>query len=929
MERREFLHLLGLFSGTTLLSACGPESGQNKLISYLVPPDEGVTPGEALWYPATCTECPAGCGLQARVREGRPVKVEGIPEHPISGGGLCVRGQASLWRLYHPQRLRSPMLRDAQGGFNPIPWEEAFERIGKALAESRKEEKRSIYLSGRTTGSLSEQIDRFCADLDIERLPEFEIFGHAALRKAYGLLFQQDELPHYRIASADFLLTLGADLLETFVSPVDFAGQFAARKGKKEFHWVHVEPHISLTGVNADERLVLAPGSEPYLLLWLIRTLNDENALRRPLSPAIRSALPELSAAEAARRTGLTEDHLISLKTSLQRAKMPLVLAGGVSTAGGEGLATALLAGLLQWGCGAIGETVDFSRSENYSGVGSMLTLKGLAERLAEGEIGVLFVSRANPAFHAPPALVFAERLRGAALRVGITDLLDETTREFDLLLPPSHSLESWGDAEPRRGVRTLIRPAIRPLHDTRSEGDILLGLRRAGGKGGLPENYQAWLFERWRGRYSVRDLGHFADRGYLEEEVPPVEISLAEDAAGVLRQWKPAEGSGPSSVLVVAPSIRRYDGRSRPLQLLGEVPDPLTTVSYGEWVSISAKDARRLGLKEGDGIRLDAGEWSMALPAKVQPGLAEGVYVIQRDLLKTAPPGFDPETGEASSRLLVRVKKSAEHTQIAALSGSLSQKGRGIVPDPVHRKEEHKRASLYPEHEHPEHRWAMAIDLSLCTGCGACAAGCYVENNVPLTGRDEHLRGREMSWLRIEPFYDDAGRPEFVPMLCQHCHYAPCEPVCPVYAAYHNPEGLNVQVYNRCVGTRYCSNNCPYKVRRFNWWTHKPEKPLDLMRNPDLSVRTKGVMEKCTFCIQRIRAAKDHAKDEGRAVKDGEVVTACAQSCPTGAIVFGDLLDKNSRVSRLTESERVHRVFEELGTEPSVYYLSGVRSEE
>jgi molybdopterin-containing oxidoreductase family iron-sulfur binding subunit len=377
-----------------------------------------------------------------------------------------------------------------------------------------------------------------------------------------------------------------------------------------------------------------------------------------------------------------------------------------------------------------------------------------------------------------------------------------------------------------------------------------------------------------------------------------------------------------------VAPSIRRYDGRSRPLQLLEEIPDPLTTVSYGEWVSVSSGDARRLGLKEGDGIRLDVGDWSSVLPAKVQPGLAEGVYVVQRDLLETAPPGFDPATGEAASRLAVRVEKSAEHTRIAALSGSLSQKGRGIVPDPVHRKEKHERASLYPEHEHPEHRWAMAIDLSLCIGCGACVAACYVENNVPLTGRDEHLRGREMSWLRIEPFYDDAGRPEFLPMLCQHCHYAPCEPVCPVYAAYHNAEGLNVQVYNRCVGTRYCSNNCPYKVRRFNWWTHKPEKPLDRMRNPDLSVRTKGVMEKCTFCIQRIRAVKDRAKDEGRAVKDGEVVTACAQSCPTGAIVFGDLLDKNSRVFRLTESERVHRVFEELGTEPSVYYLGRTSDE-
>jgi molybdopterin-containing oxidoreductase family iron-sulfur binding subunit len=215
-----------------------------------------------------------------------------------------------------------------------------------------------------------------------------------------------------------------------------------------------------------------------------------------------------------------------------------------------------------------------------------------------------------------------------------------------------------------------------------------------------------------------------------------------------------------------------------------------------------------------------------------------------------------------------------------------------------------------------------MAIDVSRCIGCGACAASCYVENNVPATNAVDHVRGREMSWLRIEPFYDERGEVEFLPMLCQHCHYAPCETVCPVYASYHNPEGLNVQVYNRCVGTRYCSHNCPYKVRRFNWWQHTVEPPLDKLRNPDLSVRTKGMMEKCTFCVQRIRAAKDQAKDETRPVRDGDVVTACEQSCPTAAIVFGDMNDPTSRVAALAVASGGWRVLEELGTEPSVHYL-------
>ncbi|HXV20318.1 MAG TPA: 4Fe-4S dicluster domain-containing protein, partial [Desulfuromonadales bacterium] len=802
----------------------------------------------------------------------------------------------------------------------PISWDEAFGTIQTALARSREQGRRSVYLAGRTTGSLASLIEASCNALGVERLAEFEPWSHAALRQAYGLLFGQKELPQFRLEAADFLLTLGTDLLEAFVSPVDFARQIAVRKGKSGFRWVHAEPHLSLTGVNADMRLVLRPGSESALLLWLLHRFAVAGP-RRPLPAEVLAALPDLPTGDAVRLTGLTEDQLAHLAEGMNRAASPLVLAGGIATAGEGGLATAVLAGLLQWAGGSLGSTVDFARAENYAGVGSLLDLERLAKRLQQQEIGVFFVARTNPVFHAPATLAFAERLKSAALRVGLTDVLDETARELDLLLPLSHSQESWGDAEPRRGVRTLVRPAVAPLHDTRSEGDVLLGLRRSSGES-VAESYQDHLFEEWRRRFSRQDLESFAVRGFVEEAVPPVEVRLATAAVAVFLQQLtlPAAATGP--VLIVVPSIRRFDGRSRPLALLAEIPDPLTTITYGGWVSISAEDARRLGVGDGDELRLSAGEWSAVLPAKLQPGLAVGVFVVQRDLLEPAPPGFDPRTGEAAASLGIRIEKTGGRQKLPILAGSPSQHGRGLIPDPVHRQEEHKHISLYPEHAHAGHRWAMVIDLSLCIGCAACVAACYVENNVPVVGREDHLHGREMSWLRIEPFYDESGHPEFLPMLCQHCHYAPCEPVCPVYAAYHNPEGLNVQVYNRCIGTRYCSHNCPYKVRRFNWWTHRPAEPLERMRNPDLSARTRGMMEKCTFCVQRIRAAKDRAKDDGRPVRDGEVVTACAQSCPTGAIVFGDLNDAASRVAALAQSERAYRVFEQLGTEPSVRYL-------
>jgi len=920
MNRRAFLQMLGLVTGSAALSSCGPDEEQNRLISYLVPPEEGVVPGQALWHATTCTECPAGCGMQVRVRDGWPVKCEGVPDHPISAGGLCVRGQATLWRLYNPERLKVPQLREG-GEFRPTSWDEAFARILASMNEASRAGRRNVYLAGRTTGSLAALLKESCTALEMERLKEFEPFSHAALRQANTLLFGRGEVPHFRTDQADGLLTLGADLLETFVTPVGFARQFAYRAGRPGWRWWHAEPHYSLTGANADRRLSLRPGSEPHLLAWLLRHLADVG--RRPLPPSVTATLPVVSDSGAAAVTGLAPAQLEELVAGLRRAQDPLVVAGGIATGGEGGLATAVLAGLLQWTLGATGKTVDFGRAENYADVGSLLDLQRLAGRMEQGAIGVLFVARANPVFHAPAAFNFARRLHGATLRVGLGDFLDESLREMDLMLPLSHSLESWGDLEPRKGVWSLIHPTVPPLHDTRSEGDILLELRRRRGEK-VPKSYQEYLVGEWRGRQDVQPLKEFTDRGFVEEPVAATPVTLDERAAAAfLRNLRLPPPSEPP-VLVLTPSIRHFDGRSRPLRLLEEIPDPLTTVSYGAWVSVSPADADLLKLAESDELRLSMGNWSALLPAKVQPGLSKGVYVVQRDLLEAFPGGFDPASGEAHCHLgSLHLAGTGKRVKLPVLSGSPSQHGRGLIPDPVHRKEEPKRVSLYPEHQHPEHRWAMVIDLALCIGCGACAAACYVENSVPVTNATDHFKGREMSWLRIEPFYDESGAVEFLPMLCQHCHYAPCEPVCPVYAAYHNPEGLNVQVYNRCIGTRYCSHNCPYKVRRFNWWDHQRDKPLDRMRNPDLSVRTRGMMEKCTFCIQRIRAAKDHAKDEGRPVRDGEVVTACAQSCPTGAIVFGDLNDAASRVARLVRSERGYRVFEQLGTEPSVWYLN------
>jgi molybdopterin-containing oxidoreductase family iron-sulfur binding subunit len=458
------------------------------------------------------------------------------------------------------------------------------------------------------------------------------------------------------------------------------------------------------------------------------------------------------------------------------------------------------------------------------------------------------------------------------------------------------------------------------------SDGDALLGLLgKASGKRSAG-GYRDLLAAAWEKRLGEAGRNRLLEKGYAEEALPGKKVFLdGKRAASALRSAGPAEVAG-KPILFLTPSLRTFDGRSRVLPILSEIPDPLTTITYGPWISVSEETAARAGLRDRDEVTVASRDWKAVLPVKVQPGLAGGVFVVYRDAIPAPPVRTDPRTGGPVEAIEgVGITKTGKTVEIPILSGSFSQQGRGLIPDPVHLEEgrRHKRWTLYPEHEHKEYRWAMAVDLDRCNGCAACVAACHVENNVPVAGSADHLKGREMSWLRIEPFYEK-GEVAFLPMLCQQCDSAPCESVCPVFAAYHNPEGLNVQVYNRCVGTRYCSNNCPYKVRRFNWWQHRWPEPTDRMRNPDVQTREVGMMEKCTFCIQRIRAAKDKAKDEARKVRDGEFTTACAQSCPTGALTFGNILDKESGVYRLAHGRRAYRVFEFLGTEPSVHYLRG-----
>ena len=850
MNRRDFFRILGASTGAALATACD-QKVPSKLVSQLTTPK--VLPGESESVRSTCRECPAGCGVLAKVRDGRPIKLEGDPENPLNRGALCMRGQAALSRFYHPNRLRTPQQRDAvTGEFRPLEWEAALATLASVLGKASPD-RQPIFLSNRSTGTVSSLIDDFCQKRNIDRRPDFELYSHAALRQANALVFGRHSLPVYDVKQADLLITFGADLIETFLNPVQFAQDLAVAKLK----WIHVEPHLSLTGVNADERMVVYPGSEAWLLAFLAGELG-------------------VTAAQAADQTGLKASRITELAHRLKQAKRPLVIVGGVATATENGVLAAVLGAALQQT-----HRMPISWAEDDR-VGSLTDLIDLEQQLTAGKVSVAFFHNVDPVNFRPS---FGAALGKATFRVGFGDMLNSTLAGCDLVLPLSHALEIDG--------------AAKPFGDTRSLAEIL------------------------------QKLG---------ATVRPARQSVLSDPGDVrsyLANAKLLPALRAETALVSTPSIRTYDGRSADLPLLSEIPDPLTTMTYGAWVTISESDATALGLKDGGVVDFAVGGKSFQLPVRLMPAHPTGVLTVYRQFLQ----GITlPVTAAGEELAVAAIKLSVPAVPAIALpflSGGMHAEGRGIVPGLEHKHDhdhehepaaEHVNKTLYPKHEHKNYRWGMAIDLERCTGCGACVAACYVENNIPLVGRDEHVAGREMSWLRIEPFVNESGEFEMLPMMCQQCDNAPCEPVCPVNATYHNPEGLNAQVYNRCVGTRYCSNNCPYKVRRFNWIDHPVAQPLDLMFNPDVSKRPKGVMEKCTFCVQRVVRAKDHAKDEHRLVHDGEVTTACAQTCPAQAIVFGNMLDEQSQVSRASKSERTYRALEELGVEPAVYYLKAQR---
>ncbi len=1000
IKRRDFLKVLGLTGASTGLVGCAQEPAK-KLIPYLVQPEE-IVPGIPNWYASACRECPAGCGVHVKVREGRPIKLEGNPGHPVNAGRLCARGQAALQGLYNPDRITGPLRRvGGPGEFEPIGWD-AAEDVLAGMLRTMRGEGRSDWLyviSDGAAGTLDRLFDAWMRAVGSPNRVIHESFDVEPLREANRLTFGVAEIPRYDIEAAELVVSFGAGFLETWVSPVQYARSFSASHSFRDGRagrFIHIGPRLSLTGSNADEWVAAGPTATMLIALAMARVLVADGragARGAAVRPLVEPYTPE-RVAEAAR---LEPERIERLAREFADAPSSVALPPGTEGTDRNATAAHVAVNLLNYAAGNVGRTVRFGPSVVRRRAARVARMRELVETMRGGGVRMLMVHGTDPVHTTPAALGLTEALASIDMVVSFSSYMDETAARAHLILPDHTPLESWGDHEPEVGVRTLMQPTIDPLFDTRSTGDVLLSLAaRLGGDvaGAFAwPDYRAYLRDAWQevGREFAPD-SEFEEfwraalaNGGVWRPVGTQPVTLSPAVAGVEFDEPTLDGDASMPYTLIAyPSPLLYDGRGADRPWLQELPDPVTKVVWNSWIEMHPEVAERLGVSSGDLVAVASPHGQLEAPAFVHNGIrpdtvaipigqghqhfgrwARGRGVNPLALLSAAADEASGATAWLSTQ--VELTATGESVRLVTTQGSHDDLGREIaevvsIAAAVEAEERAREALVRAPDALVEaaqdadpkspYRWGMAVDLSSCIGCSACVTACYAENNIPVVGEVLCAEGREMAWLRVESYYEhvlegehgeghggsreaagagadaDESRATHVvhlPMMCQHCGNAPCEPVCPVYATYHNPEGLNVQVYNRCVGTRYCSNNCPYKARRFEWFDYDFPFPLNLQLNPDVTVREKGVMEKCTFCVQRVMKARNDANAEGRDVSDGEVTTACAQTCPAEAIVFGNLRDPSSRVSRLARSGRAYHMLGELNTRPAVTYLKAV----
>jgi molybdopterin-containing oxidoreductase family iron-sulfur binding subunit len=926
LQRRDFLKLLGASLALAGLSACARPSLPHETIVPYVQAPEQIVPGKPLFYATAIAHGGYAEGLLAESHQGRPTKLEGNPDHPASLGATSATTQASVLTLYDPDRSQAITENGA-----PRDWED----LAATLSDLGDGEGLALLTETVTSPTLARQI----AELQ-QRYPAMRWHQYDPLHADGAVLgarqaFGRDVTAVPDFGAADVVLSLDADFTNEGPGRLAHARAFARKRKVRSAEddmnrlWA-VESAPSPTGTLADHRLALPPARIAALAALVAARLGVEGAPEAELPVGV----------DAAWLDALIED----LEAHRGRS---VVVAGVHQPAEVHALAHAINGALDN-----LGATVTLHEPVEAQPESHRASLRALVEAMRRGDVATLVIVGGNPVHTAPAELEFADALEAVDVSVHLGLYRDETGQATTWHVNEAHHLEAWSDARAFDGTASILQPLIRPFYGGRSAHELVALLA------GRPEATSHDLVrETWSARVEG-DVDAFwreaVYRGAIAGSAAPtveatpslgeLELPLATD----------------DLVLLLRPDPSLEDGRWANNGWLQELPKPFTKLTWDNAALLSPRTAEALEVRNEDQLELSLNGRSVTAPVWILPGQADGTVLLHLGFGRSAAGRVGDGVGVDAYPLLegdvgtapeVEARKVRGRTRLASTQLHAALEGTGerrhIVrhgtlaqlraepeyPHFVH-PVKHLDADLYSDFTYDGHAWGMVVDMSVCTGCNACVTACQSENNVPIVGKDQVLVGREMHWIRVDGYYaGDIDDPDYyqMPMACQHCEKAPCEPVCPVGATVHDDEGLNVMVYNRCVGTRYCSNNCPYKVRRFNYLQYAELESnateLSLANNPDVTVRSRGVMEKCTYCTQRISRARIDANNEDRPIRDGEVVTACQAACPTEAIVFGDINDPDSRVSAEKSSVLNYAVLEELNTVPRTTYLANVKN--
>ena len=930
VSRRHFLKLAGATLAFGGLTNCTIQPDEN-IIPFVRQPEE-LIPGKPVYYASAIPSGGAAMGILVESHMGRPTKIEGNPQHPASLGASDAITQASILDLYDPDRATAVTNAGMIG-----TWSGFVNTFDKHLGMQRLKGGSGLRILTQTVVSptLGDQFATLLTIYPEARWHQYDPTACQGVREGAMIAFGESVNTCYDLSAARVILSLDADFTCTGPGHVLYARQFADRRrlagdGDEMNRLYAVETTPTCTGSIADHRLALGPGELESFARQLARELGVS------LAP------------DAGTRAQSTPKHLwvSALARDLQRhGPASVVIPGEQQSAAVHALAHAMNQRL-----GGSGSTVHHTDPIEVNPVDHVDSVRELAGDMAAGSVDAVVIIGGNPAYDAPVDVDFARSFERVPFRAHLSAYANETSQLCHWHIPESHFLESWSDARAHDGTASVVQPLIKPLYNSKSAHELLGAMSDQGGRSAYDLVREYWSLQ-YLGDDFDADWSRWVHDGVIADTTnSPVEPALN----APLALPAPAPHTSDEEIhLSMRPDPLIGDGRQANNGWLQETPHPITKLTWDNAALVSPATAERLGLDNEQIVELSVDDRPARAPVWILPGQADNVVTVHLGYGRSQVgrvgegAGFDAYVLRPSANPWhaagLRLVKTHERHALASTQEHHSMEGRDLVrrgdledyqENPGFARGAHDPGddfTLYGKYPHEGNQWGMAIDLNACTGCSACSVACQAENNIPIVGKEQVLNGREMSWIRLDRYFTDLDDPEILhqPVPCQQCENAPCEMVCPVTATSHSDEGLNDMVYNRCVGTRYCSNNCPYKVRRFNWFqfVDRESPSLRLQRNPDVTVRARGVMEKCTYCTQRINAQRIAAKKEGQPIADGSIKTACQQACPTQAIVFGNINDPESEVTRWKSSPLNYGILTELNTRPRTTYLARVEN--